>query len=970
MKINYKIFLLSVIASLTFVGITLTYYFVERETIHIAFVAGKNTPDGKSNIDGIQLYLNMINQEGGINGRKVILDVFDDQNDPALAKQKALEIVEKNQVIAVIGHLYSSCSISGGEIYKENHIPAVTPFSTNVKVTQNNEWYFRTIFDDDLQSRFLANYVKNVFHQNTASIIHSNDAYGAYLAQAFSKTARNLGIEVKYQWNFQEDDVNKNQTLDKIVKELKANSTKAGIIFLATHANEGVYLVKSIKDLGIKNVMLGSDAFASNFPKGFEKFPKEQRNPGYYTDGLYVTTPLIFDSANNEALNFKEIYQTVYKKKVNSWHSAFAYDAAIMLVDAIKKSGISGLKTNLQADRQKLRDYLANNLTHIDNAVRGVAGFNYFDKQGNAQKPIFMGIYKQGTIVSAPIQFKDILSVNKVSNLEAVKDKRILQMNNKYMYKTNVVYTGIRVNEISEVDLAASTYTLDFYLWFRFKDIFDSKNIKFINAIKPVQLDEPIDIIIEEGMNYHLYHVKGHFKKNFMSKYHYYGLHNFGMSFHHRQLPRNQLVYVVDTLGMGLAQGSFTKKLQKTHVLNPKYNSMIILADFFQDIIVKDSLGNPKYLKVQDTTVEYSLFNMDIMAEEDELSLLFLIPQKTAGIILFLSIFTVILLLIMSQYDFFQRFFALIFTFKIISIFLLLLSSEKILVNWLMTPYIPDSYSEATIIIFSSLWWIIGAIFVHIAIIHFLWEPIEKKTCRPIPKLIRRLWVFIIYLLAIFGIIGFVFDRPLTSLLATSGVLAMIIGLAVKMNLSNIFSGLAIHLERPFCMGDWVKIGSYDEGLVEDVNWRATRICTRTGFQVIIPNSIVAASDISNFSNKENLWLRPTIYIDPRHPPEQVKKVLDEALLSVEGILKEPAPFTLYEGIENWMASYWTYICLEDYSKKFKILQSLWENVWAALDRAGIQRGIRRQEIYTFKGDKEKKWVLDSDTIQASLPKE
>ncbi len=215
--------------------------------------------------------------------------------------------------------------------------------------------------------------------------------------------------------------------------------------------------------------------------------------------------------------------------------------------------------------------------------------------------------------------------------------------------------------------------------------------------------------------------------------------------------------------------------------------------------------------------------------------------------------------------------------------------------------------------------------------------------------------------------IAFVFDRPITSLLATSGVLAMIIGLAAKMNLSNIVSGLAINLEHPFRVGDWVKIGSYDEGVIEDINWRATQIRTRTGLSLIIPNSIVAEKDILNFSAKENLWLRPTIYVDPRHPPEIVRKILDQALLSVEGILTEPAPFSLYVGINDWAASYWMYVCIEDYSKKYRILQSLWENAWAELSRAGIQAAIRRQEIYAFRGEKERKWVsadMLPETIQ------
>ncbi|MEK8021953.1 MAG: hypothetical protein VSS75_034185, partial [Candidatus Parabeggiatoa sp.] len=76
-----------------------------------------------------------------------------------------------------------------------------------------------------------------------------------------------------------------------------------------------------------------------------------------------------------------------------------------------------------------------------------ISCFNYFDKQSNAQKPIYIGVYKNNTIISALTH--------------------ILQMGDKYRYKTNVVYTGIKINEISEVDPTTLNYTLDFYLLFR-----------------------------------------------------------------------------------------------------------------------------------------------------------------------------------------------------------------------------------------------------------------------------------------------------------------------------------------------------------------------------------------------------------------------------------------------------------------------------------------------------------------------
>ncbi|MDM8565567.1 ABC transporter substrate-binding protein [Candidatus Halobeggiatoa sp. HSG11] len=953
---KFKIITTSI--ALFLIGISSIYYIKTTNAIHIAFVvglSGENSSHGQSLVDGANLYINEVNKQGGINGHKIVLDVFDDQNDATIAKQKALEIVEQNQAVGIIGHRFSNSSLSGGEIYKKHRIPAITPFSTTMKVTQDNEWYFRTIFDDNLQGRFLANYIKHVFQPKQVSIIGSDDIYGTYLSQIFLQTANDLGMEVKHQWTFKKDDTaDQERNLYNIAKQLKEKSAEAGVVFLATHVKEGVKLVKFIKDLNIKNIMVAPDALALNdFPQSFKDYPKEQKKPGYYTDGLYVATPLIFDSAGGQALYFQEKYQTLYKKKMADWHTVFSYDAAMMLIDAIKKTGISG--DDLSADRQKLQQYLANDLKNIDNAIEGLAGFNYFDNYGNAQKPIFMGVYKNNTIVSATSQFKDIPNINDITNLKTLRaNKQVLLINNKYMYKTNVVYTGIKINKISDIDLSDLTYTLDFYLWFRFKDNIDPQNLDFLNTVEPVEL-QLVDEIDDE-LKYHLYHAKGVFKADFMPKYNSFRQHTFGVSFRHKKLPHNNLIYVRDALGMGgFLKNSQVKKLQTAQVLSPKYDGIIDFVLSFQDITFKDSLGNPKHLKAQDATVEYSRFNMLVMVKDNELSLLAFIPQSSAKIICLLGIFFMILLFVLSRQ--YSCHFTTIYILQIILTFLFLISGEVMLISKLIGPHIPTSYLEAATMGFDALWWIVTAIFVHIAADHYLWQKLEKKTGRPIPRLAYNMWIFIIYSLASFGIIGFVFERPITSLLATSGVMAIIIGLAIQMNLSNIFSGLAIHIERPFQVNDWVKIGSYDEGIIEDINWRATKLCTRTGCSLTIPNSTVASADIFNFSEKETFWLWPRIYIDPRHPPQQVRKIIDEALLSVNEIMKEPAPMSIFKEVNEWAAVYWVCICLNDYNNKNLILQTVWETMWNTLDQAGIKPAVRRQEIYTFDGDKERKFI-------------
>jgi branched-chain amino acid transport system substrate-binding protein len=241
------------------------------------------------------------------------------------------------------------------------------------------------------------------------------------------------------------------------------------------------------------------------------------------------------------------------------------------------------------------------------------------------------------------------------------------------------------------------------------------------------------------------------------------------------------------------------------------------------------------------------------------------------------------------------------------------------------------------------------------AIKRFIWYPLEKRSRRAIPNVIRIFVTFVIYLLAFFGIIAFVYEQTLTSLLATSGMVAMIIGLAIQVNLSNIFSGVAINLERPFRVGDWVKIGDFDEGIVVDVNWRTTRVKVRNGYILSIPNSTAAESDIHNYNYTDgHYWLWPTVYVDPHHSPAFVEKILLEAIQSVEtGVMKKPKPYILFAGVNEWAASYWIVFCLENYQNKYDILNEVWRKVWQQMQQAGIMFAIHRQEIYMFQGVKE-----------------
>ncbi|KPA10936.1 membrane protein containing Mechanosensitive ion channel MscS, partial [Candidatus Magnetomorum sp. HK-1] len=931
------------------------------ESLHIAMVgpiSGSGAIKGRAVLKGINLYIDELNQKDGIDGKKVVLTVFDDQNDKVQALEKAKEIVKQNKAIAIIGHWYSSCSINAGTVYKENGIPALTPGATNIKVT-DSEWYFRALFNDKSQGRFLANYANKVLKHKTAAIIHEDLAYGSYLADIFEKTAKEIGIKIIFKEEFKTKSENLDDSLKQIVKNLHKKKRRRKdwrncIIFMSTHATEGIKLVKYMRDMKFENPIIVPDSLASKqFSQGFDMYPEEKASPGYYTDGIYATSPLIFDTANEKAQLFKDRYREKYNEEPD-WISAFGYDAAMIICEAIKKSGVTGKADLLKEDRKRVRDYMAS-LTNPNEAIVGVTGFNYFDEKGDCPKPISIGVYKFQNSISALTQLKTVPNINEISNIDsAVASGRVLHVDNNYMYKTNVVYTGIEVVEITELDIHKLTFNMDFYLWFRFKGNIKPENIKFLNAITPIRLNKPVSEKIIDGINYRAYHITGMFKADYLPGSYAFRQHVLSLSFRHQELTRNNLIYVIDVLGMGLTHSqSLTNKMVQAKILSPTLNWGINNVWFFQDIESKTALGSPEYLDPSGGSLKYSRFNLGIRIKKSEFSLRGIIPRSMVYEVTFISIaFLIIFALIAKNYTSkkYDSYIWFIYTFFALMV---ILSSEIVLFDWLVEK--TSSYNLRLIIMtFDVLWWLIPAYLLNLAAERFLWMPIEERSGRSIPKNVRRIVAGAIYTLAFFGIVAFVFNQKLTSLLATSGMFAMIVGLAIQVNISNVFAGIAISMDRPFRTGDWVIIGGFEEGVVTDITWRATRLRTRNGCILSIPNSEASETSIHNFSYPDDTyWQYFTVYVDPRHPPDRVKKILLDAALSVNAVLKEPLPTTRYLGLNEgmtklskpWAANYLISVCVRNYGDKFIHNEAVWTRVFEHLNNEGIELIMERKDI-------------------------
>lgn len=946
--ITISLVILSVTAALVYKYHGFFSIFDQKE-LHVAIIGPMSGPQetvGRSLVQGAELYIHGLNKKGGINHHKVVLDIFDDQNNPEIAQQKALEIVKEKQVLAVIGHNFSSCSIAAGKVYR-NQLPAITPTSTNVQVTAENDWYFRTIFNDKDQGRYLAHYIKNVLKQNRVSIIQEEEPYGSYLSKEFELAAQSIGLEIKKQWHFSRNSASIDKDLQSIVFDLMTHKRSAGIIFMPVHATEGGKLVQMMRDKLIKNTVIGADSLSSKlFVQGFKNLPKEKRKPGYYTDGVYATSHLIYDTANLEAQRFKEDYLKVYKENPD-WQSASAYDAVMLLTESIKKGGVEGDPETIDQDRKKIRDYLAK-IVDYDSVVEGVTGVNYFDSNGDVQKSVIIGIYKKNSLISAPTQFKSIPNIQEFHQFkEALLNERVKLFEDGYKARVNVVYSGLDIREIKSLDTSNLTFELDFDLWFRYQGELDVGNIEFLNLVEPISLGEPIVKQNSEQENYELYHVNGLFKADFLQGYYRFGQHTLGISFRHRALTTDNLVYVTDFIGMGFTEGNpLMDKIRSNQVFNPVLGWSANNVFFYQDLFQQHSLGNPESVNVQDGTLKFSRFNMGIQIGENTLSLRRVFPLDKANWAAIISaIVLVILFVFRLLWKVHEKIPGLLWLLEAAAILLLLLAVETILFEWLgdgMDIYLLDNVKT----IFDVAWWVVPALLLIRAIECFLWLPIEEKTASEVPSIVRNIVVFLVITLAALGVLAFVYDQKITSLLATSGVLAMVIGLAIQVNLSNIFSGIAIGIEQPFKIGDWIKVGDSEAGQVVQMTWRSVRLMNNTECMYSMPNSVVAESKVLNYHGPNDHYLLYFfIHIDPIHPPDKVMQCIMNGLLESEPVIRLWGPFVRMTYAEASIV-YIPIFTLKDYGRVFADKNVVSKNVWRHLKRAGITPSVRRQQVF------------------------
>ena len=923
--------------------------------VRVAFAGpttGTSAEDGLAGVRAVELIFAQVNAAGGIDGRPLVLDVYDDQNDAARARANAPLIADETSTVAVIGHNYSTCSIAAGEVYAARGIPAISSAATNVAVTRDNPWYFRTIFDDRAQGRFIALYLKEVLGAGPIGIVSETDAYGAYLGAVVEEAARELGLSVGGSWSFDPAMPQLGARLDEISRQAASSGGPSALV-LAMQPGAGVQLVRRLRDAEFSGEIVGTDALASQaFADGFRNFPEERGRPGFYTDGIYASTAFLFDAVGKRAGAFLLDYLARYDR-APVWYAAFAADAATVLVEALRRGEISPSSDTIERDRAALRDALAA-IGPMEPAL-GVTGPTGFDAVGDVEKPVSMGRFVKGEIVSAFGQLRLIPGARDPANLDDRFDPaRVVTLDDRILYRTDVARVGVLAERFESLNFTEGTFELDFHIWFRHPGDRGVEDIVFTNAIEPIVLGEPEDEVIDGAGQYRLYRVRGAFRADTIDAG--YGKHSLALSFHHRERTRDDLVFALDSVGMNLGRArTRAERIERGRRLLGQ-NSAWTLADllFFEAPVDEHAMGHPRYLSGTAASRPFSQLTIAAIVRSQTLSLRGLLPPQYQRGLLVLGLVGSFVLLVLGDKGspgarwLLQGIFAA----------LVLLGAEPLLGNWIQAS--ADSYHLNKLERgFDLLWWVVPAVFVNLAVDRFVWKPTEKRTGQPVPTLLRYSVAFVIYLFALFGVIAFVYDYRLTGILATSGVMAMIIGLAVQLNITNLFAGVALNLERPFRIGDWVMIHGRtpdpDNGVIGkviDINWRTTRLQTADDTVIVIPNGIISEKTITNFMAPGEVSRFDLFFtVDQMVPLDRVLTVIQAALDSLADpeqgplVADSPPSVRIRRVTENGVEYLVRYRVLPSQASPTKARHLVNESVIRHLRDAGIELAYPRRRV-------------------------
>jgi branched-chain amino acid transport system substrate-binding protein len=310
---------------------------------------GEYAQYGLAVLNGAQLYIDQVNAAGGINGKQIKTVVYDDKGDGTEAVTAFNRMLDDG-VTAVLGSVLSGSTMAVVQEAFPINMPMITASATAAGVTYNEDEdlvytnVFRTCFIDPFQGEKMAMYAKDILGAKTAAAItETGNDYAVGLKEAFVAKCAELGIEVVADEGYSKGDKAFQSQLTNI------NSKGADVIFCPNYYEDDALIVTQARQLGITSVFMGGDGWAK---------VTEYATPADLEGSVYCSA--YAPSSTDAIKKFETDYAAKFNGEVPGMFAALGYDAAIVLLDAIKAADGKGLAAGSEEFKLAVIDGMKN----------------------------------------------------------------------------------------------------------------------------------------------------------------------------------------------------------------------------------------------------------------------------------------------------------------------------------------------------------------------------------------------------------------------------------------------------------------------------------------------------------------------------------------------------------------------------------------------------------------------------------
>ncbi len=283
---------------------------------------------GKQTVNGIQLAFKEVNAAGGVLGKQITLVQADNKSEPSEATNAITKLINQDKVVAVLGPVASSNVLATLQVGQDNKVPVLTATGTNTKITvdegKTRPYAFRACFIDPFQGNVMANFAIKSMKAKTAVIYVDNSSdYSKGLAESFEAAFTQAGGQIVGKEAFLQKDQDFKATITKI------KGMNPDVVFIPAYYEEVGKIVKQARELGVTVPLLGTDGWDD--PKVVEVASAAALNNTYFSNHYSS------QDSDPRVAKFAEAYKKEYGQEPSAL-AALGYDAALMLIDAIKRA--------------------------------------------------------------------------------------------------------------------------------------------------------------------------------------------------------------------------------------------------------------------------------------------------------------------------------------------------------------------------------------------------------------------------------------------------------------------------------------------------------------------------------------------------------------------------------------------------------------------------------------------------------